>query len=232
MAYREERHSLEQRLASLEKELADVRARASELSELQKSEARLSGEVESLQRTLRDLEAGRRRLPTLESIRIASPCSARWEEMIGDERVRFCTHCAKNVYNLSAMPRAEAEALLVEKEGQLCARLYQRKDGTVLTADCPVGVRAKRVKRIAAFAIAGGTLAAIAATMVTMGKSARMGSARVATTGELAPSVPVPVMGEPVPEPMTHTLGVVAPHPAPPPPSPSATTSPRSAGAK
>lgn len=77
----------------------------------------------------------------LDDIRIAAPCSAPWEAMHGDDRVRFCSHCTKNVYNLSAMPRADAEALLLQHEGDLCVRLYRRADGTVLTEDCPVGVR-------------------------------------------------------------------------------------------
>lgn len=28
----------------------------------------------------------------LSNIRIASPCSQKWEEMVGDEHVRFCSH--------------------------------------------------------------------------------------------------------------------------------------------
>ena len=89
----------------------------------------------------------------LEKIRIARPCPARWEEMAGDERVRFCGLCRKNVYNLSAMSREAAERLIEERQGQLCALLYRRADGTVLTSDCPVGARAfvsRVTRRIAA----------------------------------------------------------------------------------
>lgn len=84
----------------------------------------------------------------LEDLRIASPCSASWENMIGDDQVRFCNHCRKNVYNLSSMTRSEAENLITRKEGKLCAMLYRRKDGTVLTTDCPVGRKGWR-KRMA-----------------------------------------------------------------------------------
>ena len=87
------------------------------------------------------------RLPILEDIRIATPCNADWDEMSGDERVRFCGQCEKNVYNLSAMTRVEAETLVREREGRMCVRLYQRRDGTVLTADCPVGVQKQRLRR-------------------------------------------------------------------------------------
>lgn len=63
--------------------------------------------------------------------------------MVGNERVRFCSQCKKNVYNLSAMTPREAEALLQETNANLCTRLFRRSDGTVLTEDCPVGLRAK-----------------------------------------------------------------------------------------
>ena len=64
--------------------------------------------------------------------------------MIGDERVRFCGQCELNVYNLSAMTKAQAENLIVRTEGRLCVRFYRRPDGSILTQDCPVGLRALR----------------------------------------------------------------------------------------
>jgi hypothetical protein len=78
----------------------------------------------------------------LENIRIASPCAADWNEMIGNERERFCGACKLNVYNLSGMSRREAENLILQSEGSLCVRFYRRADGTVLTKDCPVGWQA------------------------------------------------------------------------------------------
>ncbi|MDQ6788473.1 MAG: hypothetical protein M3033_16845 [Acidobacteriota bacterium] len=78
----------------------------------------------------------------LENIRIASPCSADWNEMIGNERQRFCGACKLNVYNLSGMSKREAENLILQSEGRLCVRFYRRADGTVLTKDCPVGWQA------------------------------------------------------------------------------------------
>ena len=75
----------------------------------------------------------------LNNLRIASPCSADWNAMGGDDRKRFCGDCKLNVYNLSGMTRYDAEHLLRMSEGRLCVRYYQRADGTILTADCPVG---------------------------------------------------------------------------------------------
>lgn len=75
----------------------------------------------------------------LNNIKIASPCPADWNEMYGDNQKRFCGDCKLNVYNLSGMTRDEAATLVTNAEGRLCVRYYQRADGTVITADCPVG---------------------------------------------------------------------------------------------
>jgi len=93
----------------------------------------------------------------LDQIKIASPCSADWEQMEGTDRVRFCAECKKNVFNLSAMTRRDAEALLQETNGDICTRLYRRADGKVLTEDCPVGLRLRiaRVQRRVRWAVAG-----------------------------------------------------------------------------
>jgi hypothetical protein len=74
-----------------------------------------------------------------DDMRIASPCTAAWDAMEGDARARHCGECHKTVYDLSRMERSEALALIREKAGNLCVRLHRRYDGTVLTADCPVG---------------------------------------------------------------------------------------------
>lgn len=85
----------------------------------------------------------------LDQVRVASPCNARWEDMTGDDRARFCRHCQKSVFNLSAMTQAEAEALIRGKEGRFCGRFHRRRDGKMLTADCPTGqhLRRSRVAR-------------------------------------------------------------------------------------
>lgn len=96
--------------------------------------------------------------------RIATPCTADWNAMTGDERVRRCGQCRKNVYNLTALTAAEAGALVFKHNGKLCLRYYQRHDGTILLADCTVGVsRGNRHRWVAAGAaalVAGGLGAA------------------------------------------------------------------------
>jgi hypothetical protein len=56
-----------------------------------------------------------------------------------------------NVYNLSGMTRFEAESLIAQNEGRLCVRFYRRRDGSIITKDCPVGLRAiqRRVSYLA-----------------------------------------------------------------------------------
>ena len=105
-----------------------------------------------------------RALPLLNDVRVASPCTANWNEMVGDDRVRFCKSCEKNVFNLSAMLAHEAEQLLAERmQGELCVRFYQRADGTVMTQDCPVGVKKKQRRKLAIAVAGAGALAASAA---------------------------------------------------------------------
>lgn len=104
-------------------------------------------------------------LSLLDSVRIASPCPARWEDMQGDEKSRFCGQCRQNVYNISAMTRDEAESLILLKDGKMCARLFRRADGTVLTADCPIGIRVLRQN-------AAGAASRIAACLALMFGSA------------------------------------------------------------
>jgi hypothetical protein len=87
----------------------------------------------------------------LDQVTVAAPCPANWDEMIGNERTRFCGQCRLNVYNLSGMTKREAEALIAGAEGRLCVRFYRRADGTILTENCPTGLRAlkRRLSRLA-----------------------------------------------------------------------------------
>lgn len=85
-------------------------------------------------------------LEVLREVRVAAPCDQDWESMVGDDKVRFCRACRLNVYNLSAMDVEEA-AERISQEGDLCIRFHRRADGTLLTRDCPVGVRRLKVRR-------------------------------------------------------------------------------------
>src|SRR5437588_6200517 len=122
----------------------------------------------------------------LDGVRVAAPCPADWNRVVGDERMRYCGQCNLHVYNLSGMTRTEADALIANTEGRLCVRFYRRADGTVLTRNCPVGLRAlkRRVARIA-----GAMLSAVLGFLAGVGLD--LGFATRATT-------------------TTHTMGTIA----------------------
>jgi hypothetical protein len=106
----------------------------------------------------------------LDRVTVAAPCGVGWENMVGDERVRFCGQCSLNVYNLSGMTKSEAERLVAQAEGRLCIRYYRRADGTILTKDCPVGLRAirRRAARVAT-ACASAALSFFAGLLAAVG---------------------------------------------------------------
>jgi len=113
-------------------------------------------------------------LNPVDRLRVASPCRASWDQMSGDDRVRFCDHCNLHVYDISRLSRKEAETLITKTEGRLCARIYRRTDGTVITRDCPVGLRAIR-RHVAKLAVA--LFAAMLSACVTVFPRARSSSA-------------------------------------------------------
>lgn len=101
----------------------------------------------------------------LDRISIASPCSADWHQMQGDDRRRFCGECKLHVHDLSRMSEAEATALLQQAgQGRVCVRLHRRADGRVLTRDCPVGLRQQLrwavARAVALWLVVGSALAA------------------------------------------------------------------------
>lgn len=134
MAFRDDLTALESRHAALSA-AADEAARARDAAAALVEEAR--------------------RLPVLDNLRVATPCHANWADMAGDDRVRHCGDCNKQVFNLSGMTRADAEALL-SNGNTPCVRYFQRHDGTILLADCTVGQKRKR-RRLAV--VAAGALA-------------------------------------------------------------------------
>lgn len=77
----------------------------------------------------------------LDSLVIASPCSVPWDAMQGDDRKRLCCGCSKNVFNISDMSKKEAQSFLLENGTTQCMIFRRRFDGTIITDDCPVGLR-------------------------------------------------------------------------------------------
>lgn len=179
--FRNDVDALKTRLASLDEELAALRARAREYEATRERLAQVEREHADLRREI-DARSTRRPVPFLDTLRIASPCHEKWDDMIGDERTRFCARCQKNVHNISEMTRDETETFLEANAGAACVRMYQRADGTILTADCPVGVRKKRVRRLFLATVGGGLAAAAGALAIWRYEEATvMGEIEVAT---------------------------------------------------
>jgi hypothetical protein len=82
----------------------------------------------------------------LDRVIIAAPCPVSWDSMLGDDRVRHCSGCSRNVYNVSDMTQAEAQRFFQENGSSQCVTLYRRADGKVMTDNCPRGLRAIRNK--------------------------------------------------------------------------------------
>ena len=77
----------------------------------------------------------------LSKVYIAAPCPVSWESMEGDDVTRHCKQCHLNVYNFAEMSEKEAADVIRNAEGRLCVRLFRRMDGTLITRNCPKGVK-------------------------------------------------------------------------------------------
>jgi hypothetical protein len=156
--------------------------------------------IDELATVRRGLSTSGARGPVIElpNLRIGFACKQRWDDMVGDDRVRACGGCDRPVFNLSEMTRAEAEAVLATRGLTPCVRFYRRPDGTVMTTDCPTGARPK-ARRLAVVAAAG---TAFAATPVAMADSPAVESAdtEAAPAPEATDDPPVTESGSAAPE--------------------------------
>ncbi len=85
----------------------------------------------------------------------ASPCRAAWDDMAGDDLVRVCHACSRNVYRLQDLTVAEAAELLGRKEGRSRPRLFRRADGSLLAGDCPEALRRRFRRRLVRLSAVG-----------------------------------------------------------------------------
>jgi hypothetical protein len=77
------------------------------------------------------------------------------------------------------MNRAEAQELVASASGRVCVRFYRRADGTVLTTNCPIGLRAARAKVAAGLARIAAALALLLAGALALGLGRVPGAARL-----------------------------------------------------
>jgi hypothetical protein len=192
MSYRDDVEAARLHRDALTRALTDVRDRLGDRAGLDAEARELAAAVREANQRV-DHARAQIKLPLLRDLRVASPCSERWDAMTGDDRMRFCGKCRQHVYDLSEMTSAEAEGFLHARAGSACVRFFRRADGTVLTADCPEGVRRRRRRR---FAVAGAAVAVLASLAGGVARALTGRPApRPAYPGELGIPAPPPVMG-------------------------------------
>lgn len=107
--------------------------------------------------------------------------------MAGEGHVRVCGLCDRDVYDFSGLTAFEVVHLLASHEGKgaPCVRLHRRRDGTVITADCEVGIarRRKRGGLLVGAAVAG----ALVAGGATMNERPRAPLVPTATPSQESP---------------------------------------------
>ena len=82
------------------------------------------------------------------------PCDLQWSDLAGTSNtVRHCDRCDRNVFNLSGMTKARAEALLAEHGKGLCVHFVAR-DGHIVHDGDPL-MQLRRQKRGAWRLLAG-----------------------------------------------------------------------------
>jgi hypothetical protein len=94
----------------------------------------------------------------IENYKIATPCNSVWDSTDQKDRCSYCPKCQMQVYDFTGLELPEAEELIFKREDRKNAALFKRADGKFLTADCPVGVKAKHDRMMA---IVGGSILAI-----------------------------------------------------------------------
>jgi hypothetical protein len=77
----------------------------------------------------------------IDSITVPVPCTEDWNSMHGNDQVRFCSHCSKNVHNLAVVSRKQATRLVRASGGSLCIQYRQdSKTGAPVFAGQPVKI--------------------------------------------------------------------------------------------
>ena len=116
----------------------------------------------------------KRNLRILDRVQVKSPCTEDWNEMVGNDEVRFCSHCSQHVHNLSAMTRREAEALVLKSNGNLCIRYLRRpEDQQIVTL--PDWMDRPALRRIV-LPVAAGVIAVVLNTPPSLAQKAEGGA--------------------------------------------------------
>lgn len=74
---------------------------------------------------------------SLRQITVSSPCLADWDQMTGNDQIRFCDHCNLKVHNVSELTYSQATRLVARSKGRLCVRYYRDSEGAPITRRAP-----------------------------------------------------------------------------------------------
>lgn len=87
-----------------------------------------------------------------EQLKIETPCTANWDQMIGNEWVRFCEHCQLMVNDLTPLTPKRVRRLIANSKGRLCVRYRLSPEGAPLLKAAPQQLHQirTRVSKIAA----------------------------------------------------------------------------------
>ncbi len=122
-------------------------------------------------------------------LKVASPCPAKWDDMKGDDAVRHCDSCDKDVFQISNMSTEQVEEFLLSRKGfRTCVRFFQRADGTLLTGDCSVGKQARRKRRV--ISAVGAAAVGASALGLSFGSSPEPSSAGSDCALQASPTTP------------------------------------------
>lgn len=69
----------------------------------------------------------------LDQITVLDPCPMSWDKMVGDDKVRFCSECQRNVWNFFEMTDSEVVEVLRTNPGRLCAQIVKTRGGGLVT---------------------------------------------------------------------------------------------------
>ena len=119
---------------------------------------------------------------------VPSPCEVDWEDMVGDERARFCGRCSKTVTNLSVLNGDEIAAVLERGD---CVSFLYRDDASIVTKEsCTTPSGRPRDARFPSASTAVVVLAATMAMTLGCGTQRSGGSPLPPATGSAATALP------------------------------------------
>lgn len=122
---------------------------------------------------------------SLNHFHIAEPCSEEWDSMTGNDRVRFCSHCAKDVNNISTMTRRSARRLVQTSGGKLCIRYIAHPKTRRPIFAAPLTQITRRVPGLAAGAVS--TSIALSTGVFAQGEVAALPVVIPSVSGESVP---------------------------------------------